>query len=720
MSVTFLIILFLWMIVLQIELNSLKEKLQKFINEGYVSSLKKQNQKENIDDIDESICSIFEPEAETTKPEPVLSAEIPAEQKPEIQETSTVSAAQQAEIFDIKEPEKDKNGFEKIFLGNIFNKIGALAIIIGFIFFIKVVSQYIVFTPVMKCLIALLAGAGMIGYSLKLHYSNMKNYAEVLMGTGFAVLFITVYCASSLYDILPVPAATVFGILLVLLTYFIADRFKTFSTFLIGFIGGYLNPFFVNTNITMDFLFGYLIFLNIVSAVYVSKNESKKLLNVINLILTAFTVSVFSAVKGFEINYLFPVGLWALYVVNDIIDIVKNRHNEGYKGSLEFNMFNFAVLLYFIKFFASGKFLETGLFAIFMAVVYSIFLYVYKTKNNENIKYFAQGILLSLLISTYFSLDGTARVDVWAIEALVLAYLAKKRKYLLNWSVAFLVTAFTGIFFVKNAMIYNNLNGYVPVFNFRLLLYGIPALSAFTAAIWHKENQNISNVLKFLALSFVYLFGVFEINAVYGKYLKTDTESLWNLKIYTYSIIGFIYALNTKRLADSLQSMLFTAASYVIYIYSLAALLIASVITNIDKIDMLPVLNLRFLTFTFAIATSLYYLKKTSKSLFAYVALIFGFFCLHFEITALTQNNALAVSLVWILYSGVSTLIGIFREKSVLKNFGIWVLILAILKVMLFDIADMEMLYKFIAFIVLGVILMIVSYFYSKIKSKAD
>ena len=720
MSVTFLIILFLWMIVLQIELNSLKEKLQKFINEGYVSSLKKQNQKENIDDIDESICSIFEPEAETTKQEPVLSAEIPAEQKPEIQETSTVSAAQQAEIFDIKEPEKDKNGFEKIFLGNIFNKIGALAIIIGFIFFIKVVSQYIVFTPVMKCLIALLAGAGMIGYSLKLHYSNMKNYAEVLMGTGFAVLFITVYCASSLYDILPVPAATVFGILLVLLTYFIADRFKTFSTFLIGFIGGYLNPFFVNTNITMDFLFGYLIFLNIVSAVYVSKNESKKLLNVINLILTAFTVSVFSAVKGFEINYLFPVGLWALYVVNDIIDIVKNRHNEGYKGSLEFNMFNFAVLLYFIKFFASGKFLETGLFAIFMAVVYSIFLYVYKTKNNENIKYFAHGILLSLLISTYFSLDGTARVDVWAIEALVLAYLAKERKYLLNWSVAFLVTAFTGIFFVKNAMIYNNLNGYVPVFNFRLLLYGIPALSAFTAAIWHKENQNISNVLKFLALSFVYLFGVFEINAVYGKYLKTDTESLWNLKIYTYSIIGFIYALNTKRLADSLQSMLFTVASYVIYIYSLAALLIASVITNIDKIDMLPVLNLRFLTFTFAIATSLYYLKKTSKSLFAYVALIFGFFCLHFEITALTQNNALAVSLVWILYSGVSTLIGIFREKSVLKNFGIWVLILAILKVMLFDIADMEMLYKFIAFIVLGVILMIVSYFYSKIKSKAD
>lgn len=711
------IILFLWMIVLQGEFNSLRKKLQELINEEPVSS--SQNPNGGLGDLDESVCSVFEPEPQTTTPQPVLNTEVQDEQNPAQQEAAEVF--EQQDVSDnAKKPEKDKNGFEKIFLGNIFNKVGALAIIIGVIFFIKVVSQYIVFTPLMKCLIAFMAGAGMVGYALKLHYSNMKNYAEVLMGTGFAVLFITVYCASSLYDILHMPAATVFGILLVLLTYFIADRFKTFSTFIIGFIGGYLNPFFVNTNITMGFLFGYLIFLNLVSAVYVSKNESKKMLNVINLILTAFTVSVFSAVKDYDINYLFPIGLWALYAVNDIIDIVKNRYNDSYKGSLGFNLFNFAVLLYFIKFFASGKFLETGLFALFAAALYSVSPYICKIKDNENIKYFVHGILLSFLISTYFSLTGTQRVCVWAVEALVLAYIARERKYLVNWSVAFLLTSFTGIFFVKNAMIYGDLSSYTPVFNFRLLLYGIPALCAFTASIWHRENTNISNLLKFLALSFVYLFGVFEINAAYGKYLKTDEESLWDLKIYTYSIIGFIYALNTKRLADSLQSMLFKVASYVIYIYSLAALLLVCAAAESGNNGMLPVLNLRFLTFAFAVATSLYYLRKTSKSLFAYMALICGFFCLHFEIAALTENNALAVSLVWILYSGVSTLIGIFKEKSVLKNFGIWVLILAILKVMLFDIADMAIHYKFIAFIVLGVILMIVSYFYSKIKSKED
>ena len=220
------IILFLWMIVLQGEFNSMRKKLQELINEEPVSS--SQNPNGGLGDLDESVCSVFEPEPQTTTPQPVLNTEVQDEQNPAQQEAAEVF--EQQDVSDnAKKPEKDKNGFEKIFLGNIFNKVGALAIIIGVIFFIKVVSQYIVFTPLMKCLIAFMAGAGMVGYALKLHYSNMKNYAEVLMGTGFAVLFITVYCASSLYDILHMPAATVFGILLVLLTYFIADRFKTFS-----------------------------------------------------------------------------------------------------------------------------------------------------------------------------------------------------------------------------------------------------------------------------------------------------------------------------------------------------------------------------------------------------------------------------------------------------------------------------------------------------------
>ncbi len=719
MTVICFIILFLWVAILQDELNKVKRKLQKIINEGYVASLKKDNK--DIEQQLEASAAESKPDNTIITPEATIKADdVCVKQESAVQMESTTPAPKPeaaASIPDTK-PEKGKNQLENIFLGNIFNKIGALAIIIGVIFFIKVVSQYIVFTPVMKCMISFLAGAGMIGYSLKLHCSNMKNYAEVLMGTGFAVLFITIYCASGLYHILPVAASTAIGIALVLLTYFIAEKLKTFSTFIIGFIGGYLNPFFVNSNITIDFLFGYLIFLNIISIVYVSKNESKKILNTINLILTTFTVSVFAAVKSYDINYLYAIALWALYVVNDIIEIVKNRYNDNYKGNLGFNILNFGILLYFIKCFAFKEFPEAGLFAICAAVLYSIFLYFYKTKTNENIKHFAYGILLSLLISTYFTLSGTARVDVWAIEGLVLAYIAKERKYIANWSIVFFITAFTGIFFVPNSIIYNNLNNYIPVFNFRLLLYGIPALGAFIASIWHKENENISKVLKFLALSFVYLFGVFEINAIYGKYLRTNEESLWSLKILTYSIIGFIYSINTKRLADSLQSALFSTASYTIYSLASISLIFAAAAYTND--NMLPVLNIRLLAFVFAIASSLYYFKKTSMGLFAYLALIFGFLCLHFEIFALTDNNALAISLAWILYAGTSTLIGIFKEKTVLKNFGIGVLVLAILKVMLFDIANIEIHYKFIAFIALGIILMIVSYFYSKIKPKAD
>ncbi len=103
------------------------------------------------------------------------------------------------QIFE-PEPEKFENiekeevkSFENIFMSNIFNKIGAVAIIISVFIFLKVLSDLGIFTPVIKILTGFLAGLGMIFASLKIHKENTKNYAEVLMGTGFAVMFITSY-----------------------------------------------------------------------------------------------------------------------------------------------------------------------------------------------------------------------------------------------------------------------------------------------------------------------------------------------------------------------------------------------------------------------------------------------------------------------------------------------------------------------------------------------
>ena len=74
-------------------------------------------------------------------------------------------------------------------------------------------------------------------------------------------------------------------------------------------------------------------------------------------------------------------------------------------------------------------------------------------------------------------------------------------------------------------------------------------------------------------------------------------------------------------------------------------------------------------------------------------------------------------TLGWLLYSGAVTLRGILKSKKFLINSGIWIFIFTILRVFIFDLAKVASVYKIFAFLLLGIVLMVVSYIYVRLKS---
>ena len=82
-----------------------------------------------------------------------------------------------------------------------------------------------------------------------------------------------------------------------------------------------------------------------------------------------------------------------------------------------------------------------------------------------------------------------------------------------------------------------------------------------------------------------------------------------------------------------------------------------------------------------------------------------------------TLNSGL-ISVGWILYSGIITTIGIVTGKNWLKNSGIILCIISILRIFLHDLAQVDILYKFIAILTLGISLMILSYLYNQKSTK--
>lgn len=74
----------------------------------------------------------------------------------------------------------------------------------------------------------------------------------------------------------------------------------------------------------------------------------------------------------------------------------------------------------------------------------------------------------------------------------------------------------------------------------------------------------------------------------------------------------------------------------------------------------------------------------------------------------------MALSVLWSLYAGVLTAVGFIRRSAAVRWAALGIFGLTILKVMMIDIAVLQQLYRIIAFLVLGLLLLVVAWGYHK------
>lgn len=639
-------------------------------------------------------------------------------QKPEIKPVEEKIVTTQKEVngvngadeikpsIDIK---KDDFELQNVFLGNIFNKIGAVAIIVAVVIFIKLISPFIVLTPLMKIVLSFLAGSGMIGGAFYMHNKeNLKNYSEVLMGTGFATLFITTFCGYSMFNLYNTVTTVTIGAVLLLTTFTIAGKLKTPSMLVIGLIGGYLTPIFSGTS--NDASMWYLIFLNLVSIVYTLKNQRYSFINVINLIITmiAFMPYIIEPVRP-----LYPLVLWGIYILYDILRDKSN--NVGYALSI----LNYAVLTIFSIVMFNNSQVSLGCLLATTAIVYAglaIYSYILKNPLSKTYSYY---ILLNLWFGILFILNDVESVCAWSITAIVLAGAISrfKLKYLTGTLILYCSTAFVGALLAKSGTDFCMFAKYAPIINMRTLVFGVPILSTLSSALLlKKDDEKTYNLLTFGGISLAYLYLVGEINSVLSN-ASWDNEFIKFNKFMLYSIIGFIYALQTKRLYRLTNYRLYNAASWLLFPIATFILLVWSFDFHY-KSGYLPVINLRTAAYSVAILTNIIFARWSKLDCYKYFAVILGWLLVHFESAglAVTSNVNYLISLAWVLYSGAVTIGGILTNKRYLINSGIALVILTIFRIFIFDLAKVEPLYKLVAFLALGIILMLVSYIYTQTK----
>lgn len=606
---------------------------------------------------------------------------------------------------------KKESAFQKIFLGNIFNKIGAMAIIFALIFFIKYVSSLFILTPLIKFIIAFCSGIFMIGFGLSLHNKEyFKSYSEVLMGTGFATLYITTFCGYSVFKVLSPILTVLMGGVLLICAYSFADRMKTYSMMVIGILGGYLTPFFsgVDTGVIISFF----IFLNLITLVYSLKNTKAKFINVINLFVTMVIITIYNVTS--HVEFIYPLVLWGIYV---IYDILRDKTSKIDNGLIWVNYF--VLVLFTIIMNHANHNVAAALFGI-SALGYYILVVLSKLSKNNLYKHYAHCALINVWMLVFFVLNDVYSILVWSIVALFLSIIIEKRgsSYLKPVMWFYYASMFIGTLVIGVDGKWCLFAHYNPVINYRTLMFSAPIIAmVISAYIFKNKHQLSSNILRFGSLNLLYIYLIGEMNSLITHWNLVDTGFS---RILLVVILGFLYSIHSKILARKTGFVLFNVVGIFAGIISLILLLGYSYAREIFYLypsNYKVILNYHFLAYLAGLINFITYARWTKGSFYKYLALIVGFLLVHFESVGVknvfSDKYVYLISLCWILYAGIITIWGIVRNQNYLKVCGIIFSILTFLRIIICDIPKVDTVYKFLIFFVLGVVFMLMSYLYT-------
>jgi uncharacterized membrane protein len=88
------------------------------------------------------------------------------------------------------------------------------------------------------------------------------------------------------------------------------------------------------------------------------------------------------------------------------------------------------------------------------------------------------------------------------------------------------------------------------------------------------------------------------------------------------------------------------------------------------------------------------------------------------DLRDLRLAQQLSLSVIWTVYGGAMLTTGIARRNRMLRMMGLGLLGLTIIKVFLLDLSSLEKVYRIVSFIVLGAILLAVSFLYQRYRQR--
>ncbi|RWY48128.1 DUF2339 domain-containing protein [Mucilaginibacter gilvus] len=669
------------------------------------------------------------------------------------------------------EPEPELSFFEshpdlEKFIGeNLINKIGIAILVLAIGFFVKYAIDNNWVGPVGRVGIGVLCGGILIGIAHRMR-NSYTAFSSVLVGGGLAILYFTITLAYHQFHLFDQTASFIILIVITIFAVVLSLLYDKQELAVVALVGGLASPFMVSSgHANYNALFIYLVILNaglLVIAYY-------KSWRVLNAVVFGLTVIVFGAVLTSLTGPTYHTGLLyasILYLLFFGINVANNvKENKAFVAS-DFSILLINTALYF----SVGLYLLTqmgqqdmrGPFTAALGVVNLLLSFIlFKNKKvDTNILYLLIGITLTFIsLTAPIQLNGHYITLFWAAETVLLYWLFLKSKIQLMKLCSLVVW---GAMLISLFMDWINLY-YAPgsydrpallllpiIANKGFITTVVAAISSYLLYLQIKRDETpqvygmaIPGIL-YQSMAFILLFssGVLEINHQFtSRYPGTNLNILY-LTLYTPAFVYLFYMVGKRVSGIALNWRVgagLIALAIAVYLFSLPAIFTLEY-TMLD--------NHKAATSHFAahwvaavVVALLFYqlikiaraeldedLKATISWILSIAIVVFLSAELCLASTLLFFGHGVTIDrietvyikvglpILWGLSSFALMILGMRNKARTLRIISLTLFAVTLGKLFVFDIKDIPPAGKIAAFFCLGVILLIVSFMYQKVK----
>ena len=739
-------------------INELEEKLSSLISKQNNISNEIRELRDKFNVLKNS--RTYESTANSQTEKPVYET---TETKQVVEKQETVSMPKPPPVFE-KLPETEfntnKSNLEKFIGENLINKIGIVITIIGVAIGAKYSIEHQLISPLVRIVLGYLTGLGLLGVGIKLK-EKYFNYSSVLVSGAIAILYFITYAGYSFYDLFPQAFAFALMTIFTVFAVIAAIHYNRQVIAHIGLVGAYAVPFLLSDGSgQVAVLFSYMAIINIGILIIAYKKYWK------SLYYFSFALTWIIYLMWYWVSYkpesqlsLALAFLSVFYAIFYVVFLVYKLIRKEKFAAIDIlpllvNTFLFYGIGYsIIQSDATGDEL-LGLFTLANAIIhFAVGVVIYKQKlADKNLLYFIVALVFVFItIAIPVQLDGHWVTLLWLAEAFMLFMFGRIKQVSIFEKIAYFLMLFAFVSLIHD---WTNNYGYfalfTPVFNVQFLT-SILFVAAFACIVYvlytskyppaFIPQKTVATIINFgvPAILLIVLYFSIRLEIVSYLYQNFNLKQVWKIN-YSLLFVSVLTLFNIIKLGNR-KFGIFTIILSVVFLfwfltmglYALSELRYAYLNPNDYYLSTIFNIVVRYICLTFVGLTlyTLYkqlnqnYLQPVSSEVrmsfdcLLHVTLLWIFsseLISWLDITGVSQTYGFGLSILWGIYALMLIVLGIWKKKKHLRIGAIILLGITLIKLFFYDLKSFDTISKTIVLIVLGVLLLTISFLYNKYK----